>query len=159
MRHAKALQVLRHDDRELQSMFHAFEKAPEGEQEKLCREMVDALKMHTRIEEEVFYPFLRAATGDDLLFEEAWIEHGTADQLVKELESGPEGVHRHAVVKVLGEYVGHHIQEEEDRIFPLVEKLGVDLDALGEELLEHKDGRGGLMERRSEGARPAGEHG
>lgn len=146
MRHANALQVLRRDHRELQAMFHKFEKADEREQEKLCREMVDALKVHTRIEEEVFYPYLREATGDDELFEEAAIEHGTADQLVGDLENGPDGVHRYAVVRVLGEYVGHHIREEEDRIFPLVEKIGVDLDALGEELLEHKDGRGGLME-------------
>ena len=152
MKHANALQVLRHDHRELQGMFHKFEKAQEREQEQLCREMVEALKMHTRIEEEVFYPYLREATGDEELFEEARIEHGTADQLLRDLENGPDGVHRHALVKVLGEYVGHHIREEEDRIFPLVEKIGVDLDALGEELMEHREGRGGLIAHRDEGA-------
>lgn len=146
MRHSNALQVLRHDHRDLQKMFQQFERADGREQEKLCREMVDALKMHTRIEEEVFYPYLREATGDEELFEEATIEHGTADQLLHDLESGPDGVHRFAVVKVLGEYVGHHIREEEDRIFPLVEKIGVDLDALGEELMEHKEGRGARRE-------------
>jgi hemerythrin-like domain-containing protein len=133
-----ALEVLRKDHREMQALFHRFPKASGREQEKLCRAMTQALRMHTRIEEEVFYPYLREATDREDLVEVASIEHDTAKQLVAELESGDDGVHRQAVVRVLGEYVGLHIREEEDEIFPVVEKSGVDLEALGEELIAHK---------------------
>jgi hemerythrin-like domain-containing protein len=138
---ANALEVLRGDHREVQDLFHRFERANEQEQETLCREMIDALRTHTRIEEEVFYPYLRDATDRADLVEEASVEHTAAKQLLDDLQSGRDGLHRHAVVKVLSEYIGHHIREEEDKIFPLVEKTGVDLEALGQELLDHKHGR------------------
>ena len=151
-RQANALEILRHDHREVQQLFHRFEKASGKEQDKLCDDMVKALKTHTRIEEEVFYPYIRQATDCIDLVEEANVEHGTAKQLIADLESGHDGVHRHAVVKVLSEYVGHHIREEEDKIFPLVEKTGVDLQALGEELMAHKKGeKGDVMGSSKEG--------
>lgn len=147
-RQTNAIELLRKDHRQVKAMFHRFENADEQEQEQLCRQMVDALKMHTRIEEEVFYPYIREASDRLDLIEEANVEHATAKQLIADLESGRDGVHRQAVVKVLGEYVGHHIQEEEEKIFPLVEKLGVDLEALGEELLEHRERRAAKRESR-----------
>lgn len=146
-KHANALELLRHDHQEVQQMFHRYQSAGEKEQEKLCREMVDALKMHTRIEEEVFYPYVRAASGRQDLVEEANVEHEASKTLISDLESGHDGLHRQAVVKVLTEYLGHHIREEEERIFPLIEKSGVDLDALGEELLEHRKGKHGQAHR------------
>lgn len=143
MARQNALEILRRDHREVQQLFHRFEQAGRQEQEKLCREMADALKTHTRIEEEVFYPYIRQATDAIELVEEASVEHGSAKQLIADLESGRDGVHRHAVVKVLAEYVGHHIREEEDKIFPLIEKTGVDLEALGQELIEHRNSASG----------------
>lgn len=137
-----ALEVLRKDHKEVQSLFQRFEGASGKDQEKLCRQMIDALQMHTRIEEEVFYPYLRESSGREDLVEEAGVEHEAAKQLLAELESGRDGVHRQAVVKVLSEYVGHHIREEEEKIFPMVEKMGVDLEALGQELIEHKRSAG-----------------
>lgn len=142
-RQANAIEVLRKDHEEVQSMFRRFPSASTREQDKLCRQMIDALKTHTRIEEEVFYSYLRAASDRHDLFEEATIEHKAAKDLIAELESAGEGLHRQAVVKVLCEYVGHHIKEEEEKIFPVAEKMGVDLEALGLELLEHKRGRHG----------------
>jgi hemerythrin-like domain-containing protein len=134
-----ALELLRKDHRDMQALFPRFDRSSGKEQDRVCRQMVDALKMHTRIEEEVFYPYVREATDREDLVEEANIEHGTAKQLIADLESHEgDGVHRQAVVHVLGQYLGLHIREEEDRIFPLVEKAGVDLEALGEELLEHR---------------------
>lgn len=147
---ANAIELLRKDHREVKMMFDKFENASDQEQDELCRQMVDALKMHARIEEEVFYPFIQEATDRLDLVEEANVEHATAKQLLAELESGQNGVHRDAVVKVLSEYVGHHIQEEEEKIFPLVEKMGIDLDALGEELLDHREGRSGMIDARPE---------
>jgi hypothetical protein len=140
---ANALEILRHDHRELQRMFQRFESAGEREQEKLSRQMADALKLHTRIEEQVFYPFIREATDYVELVEEAQAEHTAAKTLVADLESARDGVHRYAVVKVLGEYVGHHIHEEEHKIFRVIEKTGVDLQALGEEMMEQRKRKGG----------------
>lgn len=137
-----AIELLRTEHRQVQDLFRRFESAEESEEESLCQEIVSALKEHTRIEEEVFYPYVRQSTECEELMEEATIEHGTAKQLLAELEAGSQGVHRHAVVQVLKEYVGHHIREEEDKIFPLVKKTGVDLDALGQELLDHKEAAG-----------------
>lgn len=139
MAKANALEMLRRDHREVQSMFQRFESASEKEQEKLCGELIQALKLHSGLEEKVFYPYVREATGRSDLIEEASVEHGAAKSLIAELESGKsEAMHQRAVVKVLGEYMSHHIREEEDRIFPLVEKTGVDLEALAQELAERR---------------------
>jgi hemerythrin-like domain-containing protein len=137
-KHANALELLRRDHEEVQQMFHRYASASGSEQDRLCSEMVEALRMHTRIEEEVFYPYVRAASGRQDLVEEANVEHEASKTLIDDLESGHDGLHRQAVVKVLTEYLGHHIREEEERIFPLIESSGIDLDALGEELLEHR---------------------
>ena len=149
---ANALELLRNDHREVQQLFQRFERSgSESEQEKICREIVDALKLHTRIEEEVFYPYVREATDGLELVEEARVEHGVAKQLIKDLETHPgDGLHRYAVVKVLGEYIGHHIREEERAIFPTIQKSGVDLEALGQELLDHKAGRKSVQGRSAE---------
>ena len=141
-RQPNALELLRRDHKEVQSMFQRFERADGENEDELCRELIEALRTHTRIEEEVFYPYLREATDRQDLLEEASVEHEAAKQLIDEAESDEDGLHRRAVIKVLGEYVGHHIREEEQKIFPLVEKMGVDLQALGEALAEQKKGRG-----------------
>jgi hemerythrin-like domain-containing protein len=135
---SNALELLRRDHKEVQSLFYRFEQAGGKEEDKLCRELIEALRAHTRIEEEVFYPYVREATDRVDLLEEASIEHNAAKQLMAELESNGDAVHRRALVKVLGEYVGHHIREEEEKIFPLIEKMGVDMQALGEELAERR---------------------
>jgi hemerythrin-like domain-containing protein len=136
---SNALELLRRDHRDVQAMFHRFEKAGEKEQDELCRQMIQALKVHTGIEEEVFYPYVRESTGRADLLEEASVEHTAAKNLIAELESGKgDGLHQRAVVKVLGEYLSHHIREEEEKIFPAVEKSGVDLEALGQELMERR---------------------
>ena len=134
-RRENALEILRRDHRDMQALFHRFDKASEKEQDKLCVEMLAALELHTRIEEAVFYPYVREATARDDLVEVASVEHGTAHQLMSELGAGGNGLHRQALVHALGELIGHHMREEEQQIFPVVEKLGVDLEALGEEML------------------------
>jgi HD superfamily phosphohydrolase len=141
-RQPNALELLRRDHKEVRSMFHRFEQADGENEDALCRELIEALRTHTRIEEEVFYPYLREATDRHDLLEEASVEHEAAKQLIDEAESDEDGLHRRAVIKVLGEYVSHHIREEEEKIFPLVENMEVDLQALGEELAEHKAGCG-----------------
>jgi len=69
-RQSNALEMLRKEHKHLQSLFHRFEKSSDREQDDVCREMVDALERHTRIEDEVFYPYVRQTTDRLDLIEE-----------------------------------------------------------------------------------------
>lgn len=139
-RTANALDLLRQDHQRVLALFKQVEKTEdEKEQRQLCREIVEELSLHAQIEESVFYPFLREATDREDLFEEASIEHEAAKDLLERLRTEDPGTPRfHAIVKVLKEYVQHHVQEEESEIFPQVAKTGIDLEALGEEIAERK---------------------
>lgn len=141
-RSPNALDLLRQDHRKVLTLFHRFEKTEdENEQRELCDEIVSELTLHTDIEEGVVYPFLREATAREDLFEEANIEHQAAKDLLERLQQEEPGTPRfQAMVKVLGEYVEHHVKEEEGEIFPQIEKTGVDLEALGQELQERRSG-------------------
>lgn len=136
-----ALQMLRRDHRDVLALMRRFEKTRAAdEQDELRDAIVQALRVHTRIEEEVFYPYLLDATGREDLFQEADIEHGLAKDLVEQLAGEEPGSERiHAMVKVLAETVAHHVREEEEEIFPAVEQTGVDLKALGEALQECRE--------------------
>lgn len=128
------------------TLLRRFERASdEREQRSLCDEIVSELRVHTSIEEDCFYPFVREASARDDLILEATIEHDSVKQLMDELSDGDVEAQRfHALMSVLNEYVGLHVREEEERIFPVVEKMGVDLEALGQELAERKaEGNGG----------------
>ncbi|HEX6793487.1 MAG TPA: hemerythrin domain-containing protein [Casimicrobiaceae bacterium] len=135
-----ALELLRKDHRSVLTLLRRFDKSrDEREQHDLCGEIVAELAAHTALEEDCFYPYVREATDRLDLIEEATIEHGTAKELMQELGGrNVEPARFHALVKVLGEYVTMHVREEEERIFPVVEKLGIDLEALGAELAERK---------------------
>jgi hemerythrin superfamily protein len=141
-RPTNALDLLRQDHQHVHALLQRFEQAQnEDEQRELCGQIVGELKEHTEIEERVFYPYLRDATGREDLFEEASIEHQTAKNLMNQLEREQPGTPRmEAMVKVLGEYVEHHVREEEGEIFPQIEQSGVDLEALGQTLEECRSG-------------------
>ncbi|WKB51278.1 hemerythrin domain-containing protein [Eleftheria terrae] len=144
-RSTNALEVLRRDHKKVLTLFHRFEKTDdEGEQRELRDEIVTELTTHADIEEGVFYPYLRDATAREDLFEEATLEHQTTRDLLSRLQDEPAGTPRfQAMVRVLGEYVALHVKEEEGEIFPQVEKTGVDLDALGQELEDRRAGSPG----------------
>ena len=81
--------------------------------------------MHTTLEEEIFYPAVREAIGDEDLMNEAAVEHETARMLIEQLENmGPDDPNYFATFTVLGEYVRHHIKEEQDEMFPAASKAG-----------------------------------
>lgn len=96
--------------------------------------------MHTRIEEEIFYPQAREATEDKDLLDEAIVEHATVKNLISEIEEMEPGEDLYdAKIRVLGEMVKQHIKEEEEELFPEIESAEMDLDVLGKELAERKD--------------------
>lgn len=140
-----ALHVLAEDHQKVIRMFDEFEhlkkeNAPDEEAKQLLIETTCAkLAIHTQVEEEVFYPAARDAIDDMNLLDEAEVEHATAKQLITELAALQPGDDLYeAKFTVLGEYVKHHIQEEEKKLFPKLKKTKIDLDQLGEEIRQRK---------------------
>lgn len=117
-----ALQMLRREHRDVQSPMRRFGKMrATDEQDGLRDAIVEALRLHTRIEEEVFYPYLLDATGREDLFQEADVEHGLTKELVEQLAGEEPGSERiHTMNKARAETVAHHVREEEEEIFPAV---------------------------------------
>jgi hemerythrin-like domain-containing protein len=140
-----AIDLLRQDHDRVEKAFRQFEKLDRQDTE-ACRRLVqmvcDELKVHTAREEEIFYPALRDAVHDDDLMNEAAVEHETARMLIEQLENmGVDDPNYFATFTVLGEYVRHHIREEQDEMFPAARKAGIDLHALGERMRAHKPER------------------
>jgi hemerythrin-like domain-containing protein len=141
-----ALELLKRDHDEVDQMFSQYEDIKEGgqdqEKEDLVSQVCDALTVHAQIEEEIFYPAARKALedeGKDLL-DEAAVEHQTLKDLIARLEAAPTDDPLYdAGVKVLSEYVKHHVKEEENELFPKLRTSAMDLDGVGQRLAERKD--------------------
>jgi hypothetical protein len=137
-----AIALLKADHRRVEEWFEQFEKARGKERKSsLARRICDALRVHARIEEEIFYPAFYEATGEEDLHHEAIIEHDHAKKLIAEIESsGPDDEYYDARVKVLSEMIKHHVKEEEQRggMFAQARSSGMDLQVLGEQLARRK---------------------
>ena len=139
-----AIKLLKADHDEVEELFARYEKQKKkngAEKPELIEKICAALTVHAQIEEEIFYPAVRNALEDDgeELLDEAEVEHGSIKSLVEQLEAmGSDDELCDAKVKVLSEYVKHHVKEEEGELFPKVKKSDIDLDALGAELAERK---------------------
>jgi superfamily II DNA/RNA helicase len=136
-----AITLLKKDHREVEHMFDEYEQL-EAADEKLAlfRKIAVALKVHTQIEEEIFYPEERGEVEDDLL-DEAYVEHDGAKKLIAEIEQmRPSEDFYDAKVKVLGEYIKHHVKEEEQPggVFAQAKKGDEDLEAMGKRLKARK---------------------
>ena len=142
---ADALDLLRADHDRVRDLFREFEQRKGSvEDDERKSELVDEicyeLTLHTMIEEEIFYPAVRAAIDDNALMDEADIEHAGARELIGQLEvMYPGDDHFDATVTVLGEEVTHHIEKEESDMFAAACHSGIDLDALGEQLAARKE--------------------
>lgn len=139
-----AIQLLEQDHAEVKTLFDRFEKLGEDgsadEKEDVVRDACAKLKVHTTIEEEIFYPAAREAKDADALLNEAEVEHGTAKELIAKLEAmSADDEMFDANFTVLSEYIKHHVKEEEGELFPKVRKSDLDLDALGEQMAERKE--------------------
>lgn len=137
-----ALALLRADHDAVLELFEKFESASRTEQkQKLADQICSELTIHTTIEDEIFYPEVRQAQGDDAddALDEAEVEHDGAKKLIAEIEASEAGAELFdAQLKVLGEYVKHHVKEEYRSIFPAAKKSGLDLDEMGERLKARK---------------------
>ena len=87
-----------------------------------------ALKVHTQIEEEIFYPQARKTTKDNDLLDEAVVEHAAAKNLIAEIEEMEVGDELYdAKIRVLGEMIKQHVKEEEEELFPELQSAKMDL--------------------------------
>ena len=139
-----ATKLLMQDHKEVHALFEQYKKLAEGEAEAserqaLAEEICNMLTVHATVEEEIFYPAAREAEVDSDLLDEAEVEHASAKDLIAQIESmGADDDLFDAKVTVLGEYIDHHVKEEEGELFPKCRKADMDLAALGEELAERK---------------------
>ena len=145
------LTLLKEDHDKVKDAFKQFESLDRADVE-TCRELVETvcadLRMHSMLEEEIVYPALREAIGDEDLMNEAAIEHEMAETLIDQLENmGPDDPNYFATFTVLGEYVMHHVKEEEGEMFPQAKKAkDLDLAALGEQVMARKEELAAEME-------------
>ena len=140
-----AYAILKEDHQRVKKLFDEFQKLHEqdGEIDELraiASEICSELTIHAQVEEELFYPALRERIEQQDLLDEAKVEHDSARMLIEmiENEDGNEEMFA-ARVAVLGEYVNHHIEEEQKQIFPAARKAKVDAAALGESISTRKE--------------------
>jgi len=135
-----ALELLEQDHREVEGFFDEYEKLKDAdEKERIALKICLALTVHTQIEEEVFYPAVREAIERAELIDEAIVEHASAKKLISEIEEMDSNDELYdAKVKVLGEQVRHHVEEEEDEMFPEIESSELNLETLGKKMAERK---------------------
>jgi len=137
------MEMLMEDHRRVQKMFKQFEKLKDEDDDQSKRDLVDQacaeLKVHTQLEEEIFYPAAREALEEGDLVAEALVEHNSAKELIAKLqEGGADDEEYAATFTVLGEYVNHHIAEEQDEMFPKLKKADLDWEGLATQMQERK---------------------
>ncbi|SFU57121.1 hemerythrin domain-containing protein [Pseudoduganella namucuonensis] len=140
-----AIGLLMEDHEHVKDLFEQFEDLGDRamvSKKKLADEICMELTKHTMVEEEIFYPAVRAAGKEfEDLIDEAVVEHASAKQLIGQIQSMDAGDDLFdAKVKVLSEQIDHHVKEEEDEMFPKVRKAKLDLATLGRQMAERKAG-------------------
>jgi hypothetical protein len=130
-----AIVLLKADHREAEQLFKSFKRSKSAaEKQAIARRVCQALKLHMRLEEEIFYPAFIEATGNKELHGEALVEHEGAKKLIEEIERSVAGDPLfEARVKVLSEMIKHHVKEEERfaGMFARARIARMDLRALG----------------------------
>lgn len=136
-----AVKLLKQDHRAVANALEKFESAGREEKQAIARQICKMLTVHSQIEEELLYPAARDALDSDEshLIAEARVEHASVKDLIRQIEDREQLDEQYeAKVQVLGEYVKHHVEEEETEIFPRLERTSLDLQALGERLESRK---------------------
>src|SRR6188508_1848746 len=138
-----AIALLKQDHRTVSQLFEEFEKADDEEQAAIAQRVCQLLTVHAQIEEEILYPEAKEAFGGEEesedLVNEAEVEHGSAKELIAKIEAmSSDDEHFKATVTVLGEYIKHHVKEEEGELFPQLKKTDLDLKEIGSRLADRK---------------------
>lgn len=135
-----ATTLLRADHKLVSELFAEYEKARSVTKKKqLVAQICTELSVHAQVEEEIFYPAVKLALKDKELVPEATVEHATLKDLIAQVEGiEPDGEMFDAKIKVLAEYVEHHVKEEQNEMFPKAKATDLDMKDLGDKLSERK---------------------
>jgi uncharacterized protein YdcH (DUF465 family) len=138
-----AISMLKADHAKVSAMFEKYEKLNGTAQKaKLAHEICKELIVHTELEEKIFYPACLEAGVEEDMMDEAQVEHDGAKVLIIELLGKPAGDDYYdAKVKVLSEYIKHHVKEEEqpgEGVFAKARKAGLDTAEIGQQMLTMK---------------------
>ena len=143
-REPDAVTLLTQDHREVKALFQEYQElvdhdAADEDKHPIAQQICLMLTVHAQIEEEIFYPAANESIKEADLVDEATVEHASAKDLISQIESSdPSDELFDAKVKVLGEYIDHHVKEEEGEIFPQARKAKLDLKDLGDQLQQRK---------------------
>lgn len=139
-----AIKLLTQDHKEVKALFKEYEKlckadADETQKQALAEQICEMLTVHAQIEEELVYPAAYEALDESDLVDEAQVEHASAKDLIAQIRgTQPSDELYDAKVTVLGEYIDHHVKEEEKEMFPKLKKTELDLKELGASLQARK---------------------
>ena len=139
-----ALELLMADHRKVEDLLEQFEQekeSDEGTRREIAQKICAELTVHAQVEEELLYPWLKENLEDEdmEMVEEAYVEHATAKDLIAQIEGATDIDEQfNAKEKVLGEYVTHHVEEEEKEIIAQVRDEKEELDELGQEIAARK---------------------
>jgi hypothetical protein len=139
-----ALTLLTDDHNKVKKMFNDFDKLKKSggtdkQKENLVGQICMELTVHMQVEEEILYPDVRELVNDDDMMDEAEVEHTTVKDLISQLESMDADEELYdAKVIVLGEYINHHVKEEQDEMFVKIKKAKIDTAELGEQIMQRK---------------------
>jgi len=153
-----AVDLLDADHKAVKKMFIDYnalceEAAPPDARKALAERICQALTVHTQIEEEIFYPAVRKATGDNALMDQAMEEHQKAKELIARIQSTKATAKDFdATVKQLGKAIDAHVLEEREQMFLQARQAPLDLRGLAVPLYERKNK---LMGEPLRSARPA----
>ena len=137
----EATALLKADHKRVSDLFDQYEKTRSTARKKtLVASICMELGIHAKAEEEIFYPAVKAALKDKEMVPEAIVEHASLKELMAQVEGKePDGEMFDAKIKVLSEYVKHHVKEEETEMFPKARKTKLDMKALGAQIAARKD--------------------
>lgn len=137
----EATALLRADHKLVGGLFAEFASTRSAAKKmKLVSRICTELSIHAQVEEEIFYPAVKKALKDKVLVPEATVEHATLKALIAQVEGiAPDGELFDARIKVLSEYVKHHVKEEQDQIFPKARATRLDMVELGAQLAARKE--------------------
>ena len=135
-----AIALLRADHKRVSELFEQYEATRSAAKKKtLVATICQELTVHAQIEEEIFYPAVKAALKDKELVPEAQVEHQSLKDLIAQVEDRePDGEMFDATIKVMSEYVKHHVKEEQNEMFVRAKKTRLDMQQLGEQLAARK---------------------
>jgi hemerythrin superfamily protein len=136
-----AIAMLKADHKKVSALFDAFEATRSASKKKaLVSQVCLELTVHTTLEEEIFYPAVKAALRDKELVPEATVEHASVKDLIAQVKDvAPDGEMYDAKVKVMSEFVKHHVKEEQNEMFPKAAKTKLDMVALRDRMLARKE--------------------